>query len=355
MKFIHTADIHLGVKPDAGKAYSAQRPEEIWNSFERLIRLCEKEQIDLLVIAGDLFHRQPLLKELKEVNALFGKLSHTKVVMTAGNHDFVKADSYYRTFQWANGVSLLLGSTMQKVEFPRLRTAVSGFSYWQREWTGGINDAAWHCNRTQENEILLLHGGDEKHIPFRKRDVERLGYDYAALGHIHKADMEEGQSRYSGSLEPTDPNDTGEHGFVLGIAEHGTIKTKFIPFASRKYIHMNIQADENMTGRGLLDTIRKKIEEQGIENMYRLEITGFRDPDIEFAAEQMDPYGNIIDVLDFTNPAYDFKKMAAENQENLLGRFIRSFEQEGDDGLLEEMALYEGVRALLETKRGVRE
>ena len=100
------------------------------------------------------------------------------------------------------------------------------------------------------------------------------------------------------------------------------------------------------------EAIREKIEEQGIENMYRVEITGFRDPDIEFAAASMDPYGNVIDVLDFTNPSYDFGKLSAVNKGNLLGRFIQSFEKEGEDGLLEEMALYEGVKALLETKRG---
>ena len=62
MKFIHTADIHLGAEPDAGSSYTAKRPEELWNSFERLLNICEEEQTDLLLIAGDLFHRQPLFK-----------------------------------------------------------------------------------------------------------------------------------------------------------------------------------------------------------------------------------------------------------------------------------------------------
>ena len=68
MKFIHTADIHLGAEPDAGSSYTAKRPEELWNSFDRLLNICEEEQTDLLLIAGDLFHRQPLLKELKELD-----------------------------------------------------------------------------------------------------------------------------------------------------------------------------------------------------------------------------------------------------------------------------------------------
>ena len=174
-------------------------------------------------------------------------LTHTKVVLVAGNHDFVKQDSYYRSFRWARNVFPLLGKEMQKIEFPELRTAVSGFSYWDREYREGIRDS-WKCRRTQDTEILILHGGDEKHLPFRKRETELLGYDYVALGHIHKPDQKEQQSSYCGALEPTDPNDTGDHGFILGAAANGLVKTRFVPFASRKYIHLDIQADEKMMG-----------------------------------------------------------------------------------------------------------
>ena len=89
--------------------------------------------MDLLLIVGDLFHRQPLLRELKEVGYLLGKLSHTQVVLTAGNHDYIKADSYYRTYSWPSNVHVLLEETLETIEFPELETSVSGFSYHKRE------------------------------------------------------------------------------------------------------------------------------------------------------------------------------------------------------------------------------
>lgn len=89
MKFIHTSDLHLGVRPDAGPEYTKRRPEEIWGDLQSILDRCEDEQIDLLLISGDVFHRQPLLRELKELNAMFAGLSHTKVVFTAGNHDYL--------------------------------------------------------------------------------------------------------------------------------------------------------------------------------------------------------------------------------------------------------------------------
>lgn len=353
MRFIHTADLHLGVRPDAGPEYTKSRPEEIWDSLRDLIDRCEDEQVDLLLIAGDLFHRQPLLRELKELNAMFGELSHTKVVFTAGNHDYVKPNSMYRSFRWAGNVVPLLEGRLMKVEFPELRTAVSGFSYQERELQTGIR-VEWRCVRSMENEILLLHGGDANHISFKRSEVDLLGYDYTALGHIHKPDLElTGKCRYSGSLEPTDPNDTGAHGYVSGTIEHGMVETEFVPAARREYLHLEIPVDQEMTGRMLLETLREKIQENGVENMYRFTLTGFRDPDIRFDAAHIDAGGGVVDVRDLTRPAYDFEKLCQTNRQNLLGRFIQSFLEGGQNGQDEvgQMALYEGVQAILETRK----
>lgn len=353
MKFIHTSDLHLGVRPDAGPEYTKRRPEEIWETFKSILDRCEDEQIDLLLISGDVFHRQPLLRELKELNAMFAGLSHTKVVFTAGNHDYLKPNSMYRNFKWAGNVVPLLEGRLLKVEFPEFRTAVSGFSYLDRELQGGIR-VEWKCVRSMENEILLLHGGDEKHLSFKREEVDLLGYDYTALGHIHKPDPEiTGKCRYSGSPEPTDPNDTGKHGYVIGTAENGVVETEFVPAAKREYIHLDIPVDEEMTGRLLLDTLREKIEENGVENMYRFTLKGLRDPDIRFDTVNMDAGGGVVDIRDMTTPAYDYEKLCASNGQNLLGRFIQSFleQEEESRGEVEQMALYEGVQAILETRK----
>ena len=77
MRFIHIADVHLGARPDAGPLYSEGRARELWETFEHVLGVCEEERTDLLLIAGDLFHRQPLVRELKEADYLFSELTHT--------------------------------------------------------------------------------------------------------------------------------------------------------------------------------------------------------------------------------------------------------------------------------------
>ena len=59
VKWIHIADVHLGASPDAGDAYSKVRPQELWDTFAEVIDICEREQTDLLLIAGCL-HILPL-------------------------------------------------------------------------------------------------------------------------------------------------------------------------------------------------------------------------------------------------------------------------------------------------------
>ena len=55
MKFIHIADVHLGAEPEAGAALRGRRGREIWDTFEHVIDVCEEQNTDLLLIAGDLF------------------------------------------------------------------------------------------------------------------------------------------------------------------------------------------------------------------------------------------------------------------------------------------------------------
>ena len=256
-------------------------------------------------MAGDLFHRQPLLRELKEVDGLFASLERTQVVLIAGNHDYMRRDSYYRTFQWSANVHFLGSASVEAVELPALETAVYGCSYHERQIRQPLYDSAPAAGR-QKREILLAHGGDTDHIPVSREALAGLGYDYVALGHIHMSQVViPGLAAYAGALEPTDRNDTGHHGYIQGEITEDGCRFSFVPFASREYIHCEVEVDRRTTGAGLADLIWKKIEENGIQNMYKFLLKGYRDPDTLFDLDALDRRGNIIDIVDETKPAWD--------------------------------------------------
>ena len=179
MRFIHIADVHLGMQPDAGFPWSEERGESIWESFRRIIRLVGREKPDFLLIAGDLFQRQPLLRELKEINDLFASIPETIVVLIAGNHDYVKRESFYRGFDWADNVVMLLSPEPECVEVPEKKTAVYGCSYDKKEILENRLDGV-RPEGKMKYHLLLAHGGDARHMPWNPGRMAQAGFDYIA-------------------------------------------------------------------------------------------------------------------------------------------------------------------------------
>lgn len=350
MKVMHLADVHLGAAPDSGRPWSEERKKEIWETFERAVAFAGKEKADLLLIAGDLFHRQPLLRELKEVNYQFSTIPETKVVIIAGNHDYIKSNSYYRTFVFSENVTFFREEKCQSVWFRDLNTEIYGISYNHREIREDLSSCLKPAHPERIN-VLLTHGGDEKHQPINMKKLAAAGFDYTALGHIHIPRSEaEGRVNYAGALEPVDCNDTGEHGFYIGEITKKQVKMKFHPFALRTYYHLHYEADKQTTDGQLKDDIRKKTEELGPDNLYRIWLEGRRHPDMEFDTERLMKLPNIVDVMDDTKPAYDMDKLLKSSGSNMIGRYIKRF-QNAKEGSVEKQALYLGLQALLEAKK----
>lgn len=350
MRFIHIADVHLGARPDAGPLYSEGRARELWETFEHVLGVCEEERTDLLLIAGDLFHRQPLVRELKEADYLFSELTHTKVVLIAGNHDYIGKNSNYRTFRWSENVYPLFGETMQYADFPELDTAVYGLSYHSREITEPLYDHV-RAAGVRRHEILLAHGGDDRHIPFDRRKLEESGFDYIALGHIHKPQvLERDRIIYAGTPEPADRNDTGPHGYVKGEITGQGVRTEWVPCASREYIHLPVEVGTEDTTGSVARHIWKLTDEHGNQNIYKIVLKGKRDPEVRFDVSRMAGGRNILEIVDETSPAYDFERLYAEHGDTILGRYIGRF-RGCREGSTEYEALCEGVEALLESRR----
>ncbi|MFI3172253.1 MAG: DNA repair exonuclease [Eubacteriales bacterium] len=354
MRFIHIADVHLGASPEAGRAYSGNRGREIWDTFQQVLEVCECEKTDVLLIAGDLFHRQPLLRELKEVDYMFSKLTHTSVVLIAGNHDYIKENSYYGSFVWSENVYPIFSECIDCIEIEALELAVYGCSYHQKE----VKKERLQQDIQlvgQKYHILLGHGGDATHMPFEINQMKQLQYDYIALGHIHKPQiMIEDKMAYAGALEPSDIADYGCHGYILGeikLANRNETRIKFVEFASREYKEIKIDVHTEMTHYRLKDEIREEQEKYGVRHMYHVELQGVRTPEVLFDLEDLFAMGNIVAIEDYTILDYDLQKLEKKNRENLLGAYIRSF-GEVEEGSIEYMALYEGVRAIEETKKG---
>lgn len=354
MKFIHIADIHLGATPDSNMSWGAARKKEIWNSFENIVSVCNQEEVDLLLIAGDLFHRQPLLRELKEVDYILGRLQATQVVIMAGNHDYISARSYYTGYAWNAKVHMFYKDSLEIMDFPELGVDVYGFSYLSRDITEPRYDNI-RPDTKDRIHILLAHGGDDRNIPINKKKLCASGFDYIALGHIHKPEIISNKAAYSGSLEPLDKNETGERGYILGeidCNETGERRTtiRFMPSSTRQYQRINLTVDPTTTNGSLKDLVREAIRENGADHLYSFYLQGFRDEAVHFDTDDLLKLGNVIEAEDHSVPDYDFDALYRENSDNIIGMFISKIRENAKQDEVAKKALYYGLEALLGAK-----
>lgn len=346
MLIIHTADLHLGASPDAGEPWGANRKEELWDSFERLIDVVEEMKADLLLIAGDLFHRPPLLRELREVNDRFSTLTKTKVCLMAGNHDSMGVNSFYRGFDWVDHVYFFDSREPSVMKFPELKVDVYGLSYDTKEIRERLYDEI-HPEDNGYYHILLAHGGDEKHIPYSKEKLEKSGFDYIAFGHIHKPGLIlPGKAVMAGSLEPTDHTCDGKHGFVRVEVHQGSNDIRLVPFAKREYRTCELSLNEEDTMGSIYRKLEAYIREQGQEHIYDVHLTGKRHASLELIEEKLKVAGHVRVLEDRTEKYFDYDLLCERYEGTLLQRYITSFA--GCDSDLEKKALNEGTAAILE-------
>lgn len=351
MKFIHTGDIHWGMSPDSDKPWSRDRAQAIKESFEGVIRQAREKDVDFLFIAGDLFHRQPLARDLKEVNYLFSTIPSVRIVIIAGNHDRIRANSALMSFTWCTNVTFLMNRELDSVVFNDCNTQIYGFSYYTAEITEPLFDDK-EITDNGRIQILLAHGGDSSHLPIDKNWLARSPFSYIALGHIHKPQVIlERRAAYCGSLEPLDRTETGVHGVFYGEIDNSTQQLttlKFLPMCRSQYISLAVSVTPKTTNGELAARISHEIQNRGLQHIYRFIIRGMRDPDIHFDLDVLESRFRIVDFQDQSEPQYDFAQLFAEHPSDMIGFFIRALKKD-EMSVVEKKALYYGINALLRT------
>lgn len=349
MRFIHTGDIHLGYAPQNSGEWAETRADEIWGTFERLIKHIKENPVDMLIIAGDLFHRQPLLREIKEVDYLFSTIKDTKVVLMAGNHDAMLPGSFYRDYQWSDNVIFLRTANIKRVCIPKLGVDIYGHSYYSEEIRESLYDNVLVENHAAIN-ILVGHGGERKNIPVNRRKLASSDFDYIALAHFHNPEWDErGKFAYCGSLEPTSVKDTGARGYIAGEVTKDGLEIEFVPFSKRNYKHLIIEIEPSDNLLTFKQKAQDFVDRHGKENIYKFTIKGRRNPLFEIKFEDLTGICHLAEISDKTVPDYDFETIYKENKDNILGMFVdRYIHSEKPLNTQRRKALQYGTRALLD-------
>ncbi|SCG82480.1 metallophosphoesterase [Proteiniborus sp. DW1] len=362
IRCIHTGDIHLGMEFKSASFDNKQantRRLELWETFNRIIDRCKQIKAHILLIAGDLFEDEYCsVADVKRIDSKFREISSTKVVISAGNHDTLGRRSLYRLINWGDNVHIFEPNRITKLEFNDLNATIWGLSWDKKLERANLVDNI-KAEDTNKINILLVHGDvfnkESEYLPINRSALLNSGFDYVALGHIHKPQFISSSICYCGSPEPLDFGETGSHGIMEGTISKGKTKMAFVPFAKREFIIKEISINENMTYNEIVDKIKSIDDKEDIAlNLYRAIVTGTRDNQISLNIKDIKEYllreFYYIDIIDNTVPDYDLKKLYKENPNNIIGFFIKEMERQGLDNEIVKNALYYGLEVLLSEK-----
>ena len=140
--------------------------------------------------------------------------------------------------------------------------------------------------------------------------------------------------------------------YFLGEIDEGSgrvVSLSFQPVSQAQYIPLVVNVTPATTNEELAQIIAGEIRKRGASNIYRFRIRGMRDPDTEFDTEFLSGQWNIIEMLDESEPQYDFHALFAEHPSDMIGFYIQALMKE-DMSAVEKKALYYGIHALLMTK-----
>ncbi|TYV50668.1 metallophosphoesterase family protein [Listeria monocytogenes] len=238
IQFLHMADLHLdspfiGLSTLPQPLFSAIQ-ESTFQSLERITTVAIKEAVDFILIAGDIYDSEDqsvraqarFAKEMKRLEA-----ANIPVFMIHGNHDFI--EKHKEKLALPSNVHVF--SEQVEVMSHKTATGVSvniyGFSYNERHIRSS-RVGEYKIQGDADFHIALLHGSEvsssEEHdvyAPFRVQEISKKGFDYWALGHIHKRQLlaESPSIYYPGNIQGRNRKESGEKGAsIITLSEAST-------------------------------------------------------------------------------------------------------------------------------------
>lgn len=368
MRFIHMADVHFDspfTVLASRENLANERRLEQRKAFADTIEYIKENQIPFLFISGDLYEQKYIRKSTIEyINNLFKEIPNTQIFISPGNHDPFLINSFYNTFEWNNNVTIF-NSEIKIIETAEADIYGFGFTDFYCE-----NSQIEKINIKNKNKIniLITHGSldasktlDMQYNPLNSNKLKEIGFDYVALGHIHKANYEENKNNfiYPGSLISFGFDELGEHGFLdVEINKNNSEKNnlinlkinnnnlnnseinnnnlkinkkiKFIKVDKRIFEEIKLNISEINSEEELIEKI-KNIKTERQKN-YKVILEGYKNIEIDLnKIKKMVLDENVLKVKDFSKVKYDIKELA--NQNNLKGVFINRILQKEEEKL----------------------
>lgn len=234
--FIHASDLHLD-SPLKGLELPEDAPLDDIRAASRraldnLVDLAIREEVAFVLIAGDLYDG-----EWRDFNTgLFFnqrmvrlKDAGIHVFVISGNHD--AANQMTKTLQLPDNVHKFSSRKAETVTIDNINVAVHGQSFANRAVSDNLS-LNYPAARSGHFNIGLLHtalSGREGHEPYSPCTVDDLrckGYQYWALGHVHKREEVHNDPWivFSGNIQGRHIRETGPKGCTIVTVDENQVR-----------------------------------------------------------------------------------------------------------------------------------
>ncbi len=227
MRFIHAADIHLDSPLSGLAAYPDAPAGQLRNAtrdaFCELVNRAIEEQVDFMVIAGDLYdgswrdHNTGIFF-CREMGRL--RRAGIAVFVLFGNHD--AESEMTRKLELPDNVRCFATQKPQTFTLDTLGVVLHGQSFRHKETTDNLAAAypppvAGYYNIGVLHTALEGHTAHANYAPCSRAELHARGYQYWALGHVHEFAQWDGPSIivFPGNLQGRHIRETGRRGAVL--------------------------------------------------------------------------------------------------------------------------------------------
>lgn len=355
MNFVHIADMHFDVpfttlnKNELGNERRLEQRE----AFRKIIEYIKQNEIDYFFICGDFYeHEYVKQSTIEYINNQFKEIPNTKIYIVPGNHDPKVANSYYSKYKWNDNV-YIFSSEIEKISEENINIYGFGFDNFYMKNTK-INEIK--IDEPNKINILLTHGSvdggsDElrEYNPMKEQELKGLGFDYIALGHIHKSNYNEAQPSkviYPGSTISLGFDELGSHGMIVGnIDEDKKLQLAFVPVDKKQFYEISLPVDEILSKEELIEAINSR--DWNESGYYKIILTGKRNFEIQpLEILKYITVKNIIKIKDKTSIKIDLENLAQE--ESLKGIFVKNLLEKMTDENKEEIlkAIEIGLEAM---------
>ena len=192
IKIFHCGDIHLDTPFAQAPAHiGAAKRAALREHFVYMMRTAKELGANVVLIPGDLFDGALVQDATLEMMSAALEDVGCPVFISPGNHDAYTVGGVWDKIRLPENVYVFKSEALTRVDISTLGISVFGYAFTSQAHASAPLDGLDPTALSDKNINLLcahtdLYSPTSRYAPITERQLERSGFVYAALAHVHK-------------------------------------------------------------------------------------------------------------------------------------------------------------------------